>query len=280
MLDKVGFHGQLAYSSDQLNNRDMNSDVNRPLKPQLYEAIAKVAQALASGNRLQLLEFLAQRERSVDELAGMTGLTVGNTSQHLQALRQAALVTSRKEAQRVYYTIAGDDVVQMCRLPARRGGTPPRRGRQAGARLHRPPRRAGTRSSPPKCSTGRSAASCWCSTCARRRSTRRGTCPGRSTFRSSSSENRLAELPKRKEIVAYCRGPYCLMSFDAVDKLRKAGPARPAPSGRVPGMESGRAAGRAVSASCIADEPDRGGEHLVPRLMHRVMPGARNLQYL
>ena len=93
---------------------------------------------------------------------------------------------------------------------------------------------------------------------------RGGALPGAVNIPIKQLENRLAELPKRKEIVvAYCRGPYCLMSFDAVDKLRKRA-SRPAPSGRVPGMESGRAAGRAVSASCIADEPDRGGEHLVP----------------
>jgi rhodanese-related sulfurtransferase len=193
-----------------------------PLKPQLYGAIAKVAQALASGNRLQLLEFLAQRERSVDELAAMTGLTVANTSQHLQALRQAALVTSRKEAQRVYYTIAGDDVVQMCRLlrgvaehrlaevdklvrdfighrdelepvPATEVLDRAKRGLVLVLDV-RPPEEYAA-----------------------------GHLPGAVNIPIKQLENRLAELPKRKEIVAYCRGPYCLMSFDAVDKLRKRG---------------------------------------------------------
>ena len=80
------------------------------LKQALYQSVAKMAQALANGNRLQLLEFMAQGERSVDELAAMTGLAVANTSQHLQALRQAGLVVARKEGQRVYYALAGDDV--------------------------------------------------------------------------------------------------------------------------------------------------------------------------
>ena len=83
------------------------------MKRELYQSIAKVAQALASGNRLQLLEFMAQGERSVDALAAMAGVTVANASQHLQALRRAGLVAARKEGQRVYYRVAGDDVVRL-----------------------------------------------------------------------------------------------------------------------------------------------------------------------
>jgi rhodanese-related sulfurtransferase/predicted transcriptional regulator len=192
------------------------------MKPALYQAIAKVAQALSSGNRLQLLEFLAQRERSVDELAAMTGLTVANTSQHLQALRQAALVTSRKEAQRVYYAIAGDDVVEMCRLvrsvaenrlaevdrlvrdfighrdeleavPAREVLDRAKRGLVLVLDV-RPPEEYAA-----------------------------GHLPGAVNVPLRELESRLGSLPKRKEIVAYCRGPYCLMSFEAVQKLRKRG---------------------------------------------------------
>jgi DNA-binding transcriptional ArsR family regulator len=81
------------------------------VKTQLYQSLAKVAQALANGNRLQLLEFMAQGERSVEALAELTGMTLANTSQHLQGLRQAGLVSPRKEGQRVYYRLAGDDVV-------------------------------------------------------------------------------------------------------------------------------------------------------------------------
>ncbi|MGH8674276.1 MAG: ArsR/SmtB family transcription factor, partial [Burkholderiales bacterium] len=70
------------------------------LKGALYQSIARVAQALANGNRLQLLELIAQGERSVDALAALTRMTVANTSQHLQALRQAGLVAGRKDGQR------------------------------------------------------------------------------------------------------------------------------------------------------------------------------------
>lgn len=73
------------------------------VKKELYQSIGKVAHALANGNRLQALEFMAQGERSVEALADMTGMTLANTSQHLQALRQAGLVSPRKEGQRVYW---------------------------------------------------------------------------------------------------------------------------------------------------------------------------------
>ena len=83
------------------------------LKRQLYESLAKVAQGLANANRLQLLEYLAQGSRSVEALAAMAGLSVANTSQHLRGLRQAGLVVPRKEGQRVFYSIAGDEVVRL-----------------------------------------------------------------------------------------------------------------------------------------------------------------------
>ena len=83
------------------------------VKKELFRSLAKVAQALASGNRLQLLELMAQGERSVEALADLTGMSMANASQHLQALRQAGLVSPRKEGQRVYYRLAGDDVVRL-----------------------------------------------------------------------------------------------------------------------------------------------------------------------
>src|SRR3974390_3200343 len=83
------------------------------LKHSLYQSLAKVAQALASANRLQLLEYIAQGERSVEQLAQMAGLSIANASQHLQGLRQAGLVVPRKDGQRVFYSIAGKEGVQL-----------------------------------------------------------------------------------------------------------------------------------------------------------------------
>ena len=191
-------------------------------KQALYRAIARVAQALSSGNRLLLLEYLAQCDRSVDELAAMTGMSVANTSQHLQALRQAALVTSRKEAQRVYYAIAGDDVVQMCQLlrgvaenklaevdrlvrdfVSRRGEFEAIPAEEVLDRAKkglvlvldvRPPEEYAA-----------------------------GHLPGAVNIPIKELEARLASLPKRKEIVAYCRGAYCVWSYEALESLHKRG---------------------------------------------------------
>jgi rhodanese-related sulfurtransferase len=191
-------------------------------KQALYQAIAKVAQALSSGNRLLLLDYLTQCDRSVDELAVMTGMSVANTSQHLQALRQAALGTSRKAAQRVYYAIAGDDVVRMCQLlrgvaenklaevdrlvrdfVSSRGELEAIAAEDVLDRARkglvvvidvRPPEEYAA-----------------------------GHLPGALNIPIKELEARLASLPRRKEIVAYCRGAYCVWSFEALARLRKRG---------------------------------------------------------
>jgi rhodanese-related sulfurtransferase/DNA-binding transcriptional ArsR family regulator len=191
-------------------------------KGELYRSIAKVAQALASGNRLQLLEFMAQGERSVDALAAMAGVTVANASQHLQALRRAGLVVSRKDGQRVYYRVAGDDVVRLydglrgvaeSRLAevrqlvteflGDRQALEPVPAEELLARAKkglvtvldvRPPEEYAA-----------------------------GHVRGAINVPMDKLEGYLAKLPKKLEIVAYCRGPYCLMSFEAVAMLRKRG---------------------------------------------------------
>jgi DNA-binding transcriptional ArsR family regulator len=82
-------------------------------KQDIYEQLARVAKAIGHANRLELLEFVAQGPRGVDELASMTRLSVANTSKHLQELRRAGLVRARKEGLRVFYEVAGPDVVDL-----------------------------------------------------------------------------------------------------------------------------------------------------------------------
>ena len=192
------------------------------MKSALYEQLARVAQALGSPGRLQILEFVAQVERGVDELAAMTGLSVANTSKHLQALRQAGLVAARKDGLRVYYSLAGDDVValvsalravaehrvadveRLVRLwLAHRDEMEPVSALELLARAKkglvtvldvRPAEEYAA-----------------------------GHLPGAINVPVEKLESFLSRLPKRKEVVAYCRGPYCLMSFEAVEKLRKLG---------------------------------------------------------
>lgn len=191
-------------------------------KERLYEAIGRVAAALGSAGRLQILEFVAQGERSVDALAAMTGLSVANTSKHLQALRQAGLVSPRKEGLRVYYSLAGDDVSLL--LAALRGVAEhrvadvdmllrawlahrdelePVPAREVLERL-----RKGLVTVLDVRPAEEYAA---------------GHLPGAINVPVEKLQSFLAKLPKKKEVVAYCRGPYCLMSFEAVEKLRKRG---------------------------------------------------------
>ena len=191
-------------------------------KTRLYESIGRVALALGSAARLAMLEFLAQGERSVDVLAALAGLSIANTSKHLQALRQAGLVTARKEGIRVYYSIAGDDVAtlvsalrevaehrvadveQMLRLwlahrdemeavPAGEVLERAKKGLVVVLDV-RPPEEFAA-----------------------------GHLPGAINIPIQDLEKRLKELPKRQEVIAYCRGPYCLMSYDAVALLRNKG---------------------------------------------------------
>lgn len=200
-------------------NRPMSSDA---LKTRLYEQLARVGTALASAGRLQILEFLAQGERSVDALAAMTGLSVANCSKHLQALRQAGLVGARKEGLRVYYALSGDDVVALYsalqRVAETRVAEVERLVRlwlahrdemepvPAAELLERAKKGLVTVLDvrPPEEYAA-------------------GHLPGAINVPVEKLEGALGKLPKRKEIVAYCRGPYCLMSFDAVELLRKRG---------------------------------------------------------
>lgn len=191
-------------------------------KQRLYQAIARVAAALGSGGRLQLLEFVAQGERSVDALAAMTGLSVANTSKHLQALRQAGLVSARKEGVRVYYALAGNDVSL---LMASLRGVAEHRAADVEKLLqdwlaHRDKlepvsalevlkrARAGLVTVLDVRPEDEYAA---------------GHVPGAINVPIEKLEGYLSKLPKRKEVIAYCRGPYCLMSFEAVEKLRRRG---------------------------------------------------------
>jgi len=192
------------------------------LKHALYQAVAKLAQALASGNRLQLLEFIAQGERSVDELAVMSGLAVANASQHLQALKQAGLVVARKEGQRVYYALAGDDVALLHQVLRRVAET-----RMAEVdRLVRDfiGHRDELEPVPAKELLERAKKGLVTVLDVRPpEEYAAGHVPGAFNVPLDKLESFLTKLPKRREVVAYCRGPYCLMSFEAVALLRKRG---------------------------------------------------------
>ena len=192
------------------------------LKSALLAQFARVGKALSSAGRLELLELLAQSERRVDTLAALTGMSVANTSQHLQQLRQAGLIIGRKEGLSVFYRLAGDDVVRLLgaltvvgeahladveklvrTYLSQKDDLEPV---PAGELLDRA--RRGLVTVLDVRPAEEFAA---------------GHVPGAVNIPIDELARRLAELPKRKEIVAYCRGPFCLMAYDAVLLLRNKG---------------------------------------------------------
>ena len=200
----------------------MTKSTDAEHKARLYEAIGRVALALGSAGRLQILEFVAQGERGVDSLAAMTGLSVANTSKHLQALRQAGLVSARKQGLRVYYSIAGNDVAAL--LSALREVSENRVAEVE--RLLRTwlAHRDEMEAVPAKEVLERAKKGLVVVLDVRpSEEFSAGHLPGAINIPIHELEKRLRELPKRKEVIAYCRGPYCLMSYDAVSLLRKKG---------------------------------------------------------
>lgn len=191
-------------------------------KKAVYEQLARIGQALSSAPRLELLELLAQTERSVESLAGLTGLSIANTSRHLQQLRQAGMVGSRKQGQYVYYCLAGDAVVDLLGSL----GTV--------AETHLAEMNGLLRSSFATLDDAEPVSAEEVLESARKGQVTvidvrpseeyaAGHVPGAINIPLPELQKRLDALPKRKEIVAYCRGPYCLMSFAAVKTLRAKG---------------------------------------------------------
>ena len=200
----------------------MAKSIDAEHKVRLYQAIGRVALALGSAGRLQILEFVAQGERSVDALATMTGLSVANTSKHLQALRQSGLVSARKEGLRVYYSLAGNDVAVL--LSALREVSEHRVAEVE--RLLRTwlAHRDELEAVPAREVLERAKKGLVVVLDVRpAEEFSAGHLPGAINIPIHQLAKRLKELPKRKEIIAYCRGPYCLMSYDAVSLLRDKG---------------------------------------------------------
>ena len=195
---------------------------HRVAKDALFEGFAEVAKALASGRRAEIVDVLAQGERSVDDIAGEIDQSVANTSHHLRALARAGLLTTRRDGTRIYYALASDRVGELWaavrdvaeahvagldRLAAAylgdRDGIELVDRNELAARLGdgavvvldvRPPAEFGA-----------------------------GHIAGARSVPIGELRKHLKALPKDADVVAYCRGPYCVYADDAVRELRKRG---------------------------------------------------------
>mgnify|MGYP003507683948 FL=1 len=197
--------------------------MSRPsFKKQLFEQFARVGKALASGHRLELLEFLAQGERTVEALAGVTGLSVANTSQHLQQLRQAGLVATRKQGLHVHYRLADADVSELLSVMQKLA-------EKQFAEVERIVRvYLTTKDSLEPVSRDdllRRAADGDVTVLDVRppEEYAAGHVPGALNIPVKGLIAHLATLPPNQEVVAYCRGPYCVLAFEAVAQLRAHG---------------------------------------------------------
>ncbi|MBI5578473.1 MAG: metalloregulator ArsR/SmtB family transcription factor [Deltaproteobacteria bacterium] len=195
---------------------------NRRFKDSIYEQFARIGKAVSSPNRLELLDLLCQGEKTVESLARETGLTIANASQHLQILRAARLVDAEREGYYVKYRLADQMVCQFIhamrvlaenrlaevemikrRFLKNKEGMEPvdrnvllQRVREGAVTLLdvRPEDEY-----------------------------RAGHIPGALSVPLNQLEKLLSELPREQEIVAYCRGPYCVLAVEAVEMLRKFG---------------------------------------------------------
>jgi rhodanese-related sulfurtransferase len=200
----------------------MIANAHRLFKDRLYGQFARLGKALASPYRLELLDLLAQSERTVESLAAETGATTANISQHLQILRNAGLAAARKEGLFVHYRIADPAVSTLCaslRTVAERQD----------AELDRIVREHfGDRDEPePVAMTEllrRARAGDVIVVDARPANEyAAGHIPGALSIPIDDLKQRLQQLPKSKPYVAYCRGPYCVYADQAVEQLRAAG---------------------------------------------------------
>ncbi len=196
---------------------------DRAAKQALFDEFARVGKALANGRRIELLDVLANGERTVDGLARQVGLSVANASQHLQLLRQAGLVAARRDGNSIYYRLAAPEVFELWRalrtLAASRlaeverlaadylgtrDGLEPITRQELARRLQEGDELVVLDVRPAEEHAA-------------------GHLPGAVSIPLPELRRRLRELPRDREIVAYCRGPFCAFAHEAIAALTDAG---------------------------------------------------------
>lgn len=200
----------------------MGSSDNRRFKDAVYEQFARVGKAVSAPKRLELLDLLCQGPRTVEALADQAALSVANASQHLQVLRASRLVEAEKKGLYVEYRLADEEVCrffhsvrslaesrlaeveQVTRAYLTERGAMEAVPRDELLRRVRDGEVTVLDVRPPE-------------------EYRAGHIPGALSVPLSELKKRVAQLPKNREVVAYCRGPYCVMAIEAVEVLRKKG---------------------------------------------------------
>lgn len=191
-------------------------------KDALNEQFARVGKALSSAKRLELVDLLLQAERTVDELARETGMSVANTSQHLQVLKQARIVNSERSGNHVVYRVSSERVgtllanIQHFAEEGLAEVEAITRRFHDGCSEMEPVDRA-------QLLIRAGAGDAIVLDVRPRVEYEAGHLPFAESLPLEDLELRLASLPKDKQIVAYCRGPYCVLAVEAVERLRKEG---------------------------------------------------------
>ena len=194
----------------------------RGIKATLHESFAAIAKAAAHPHRLVLLEHLAQGERNVDALAATAALTVANASQHLKSMLRAGLLSARRDGKFTFYRLADDSVLDLLDAIGRIA----RRNDAAVKEVVTSYFNARDCMEPVSRRELRQRMKAGTVTVVDVRPKEEfamGHVPGAINVPPSELNRRLADLPRSKEVVAYCRGPYCVFAFEAVAALRKAG---------------------------------------------------------
>lgn len=191
-------------------------------KRKLFEQLAAVAKSLGHEYRLELLELVAQCERSVEALTQLTELPVGTVSQHLQQLRRGGLVVARKEGRFVYYSIAGDQVVNLLESLRTVAENNLAEVRRLTEQYYGESDELDPVSSDELLEKLR-AGEVTLLDVRPHDEYQAGHLPGAINIPLEELERRFRELPHDQEIVAYCRGPYCAISLQAVKLLRESG---------------------------------------------------------
>lgn len=195
---------------------------SRRFKNDIYEQFARIGKAVSSPKRLELLDLLCQGPKTVETLAGDSGLTVANTSRHLQILRGAGLIENQKEGLYVTYRLADETVAEFFRnmrllaekqladiYSISRRFLEGRNGLEAVDRVELVKRIRNKSVAVIDVRPGDEF--------------KAGHIPGAISVPLKDLESRLSELPKDREIVAYCRGPYCVLAVQAVEALKAKG---------------------------------------------------------